>query len=85
MRTARTILRADGPWRVRAAAASKRRGADSRRPVFSRLSRSRRAASAVRRNIVYGDAPRNTLDLYLPDAPPKARSAAHASCFVPSF
>jgi hypothetical protein len=39
----------------------------------------------VRRNIVYGDAPRNTLDLYLPDAPPKARSAAHASCFVPSF
>jgi hypothetical protein len=32
----------------------------------------------VRRNVPYGDAPRNTLDLYLPDAPPKARAPRRA-------
>jgi hypothetical protein len=30
----------------------------------------------VRRNVPYGDAPRNTLDIYLPDAPPQVRATA---------
>jgi len=36
----------------------------------------------VRRNVPYGDAPRNTLDIYLPDAPPqvRARAAPRTGC-----